>query len=379
MRNAIRFQILHRDRTTRARTAVLETPHGAVETPAYMPVGTQGAVKALTPEQVRATGTRMVLANTYHLALRPGEEVVREAGGLHRFMGWDGPILTDSGGFQVFSLAPMRKIDAGGVLFRSHIDGSPLRLTPERAVEIQNGLGADIIMVLDHCPAYPASEEEVRDAAARTVEWAARSREAHRREDQALFAIVQGGVHLDLRSSVAAELIGLDFPGYAIGGVSVGEDRQVIKMVVDHTAPLLPEAKPRYLMGVGSAREMLEGIAAGIDLFDSVLATRNARNGSYFTRAGVVRIRNKVYERDFTPLDPSCGCYACRNFTRAYLRHLDSRREILAATLGTIHNLQHFQDLFREAREAIALDRFAALLESARARAGESPSSGDGA
>jgi queuine tRNA-ribosyltransferase len=357
----MRYSVLERDAVTGARVGLLETPHGAVETPAFLPVGTQGTVKALTPDQVRETGARMILANTYHLALRPGEDVVREAGGLHRFMGWDGPILTDSGGFQVFSLSSIRKVDDGGVTFRSHIDGSEVRLTPERAVEIQEALGADVIMVLDQCPPGTATSSDVREASERTLAWARRSRVAQKRRDQALFAIVQGGRDLDLRSWMASELRALDFPGYAIGGVSVGEEMAEIHRVLAHTAPLLPEEKPRYLMGVGSALEMVEGAAAGIDIFDCVLATRNARNASLFTRDGVVRIRNTTYARDFTPLDPRCGCYTCRKFTRAYIRHLYLRDEILASTLGSIHNIQHFQELMAEVREAIRAGRFAAL------------------
>ena len=362
--HAIRFTVLAKDLSTHGRAGILETPHGIVETPTYMPVGTQGTVKALTPEQVRDTGTRMILANTYHLALRPGEDVVQQAGGLHKFMGWEGPILTDSGGFQVLSLAPMRKIDDTGAVFRSHIDGSLMSLTPERAVQIQNALGPDILMVLDHCPPHTATPEEVRDAAERTLRWASRCRDAHGRDDQALFAILQGGGHDDLRRWMAEELSALDFPGYAIGGVSVGEDRSEILRVLGFTAPLLPEGKPRYLMGVGSALDLVEGIAAGVDLFDCVLPTRNARNAFLFTREGPVRIRNKAYERDFGPLDGNCRCYTCKKFSRAYLRHLYGRGEILASTLGSIHNIQHFQDLVGDIRRSILEGRFAAFRES---------------
>ncbi len=373
-RTAIRFSIHYRDSTTHARAGTIETPHGAVRTPAFMPVGTQGTVKALTPDQVRESGAEMILGNTYHLALRPGEDVVREAGGLHRFMGWEGSILTDSGGFQIFSLASLRKVRDAGVEFRSHIDGDLIHLTPERAVAIQNALGADVVMVLDHCPPYPAEEKDLEEACARTLLWAERCAAAHTRDDQALFAIVQGGTDLDRRARMAQDLAALDFPGYAIGGVSVGEDLAQVRRVVAATAPLLPAGRPRYLMGVGSALEMLDGIAAGIDMFDCVLATRNARNAFLFTRSGAVRIRNKKYERDHGPIDSSCRCYACRKFTRAYLRHLYGRGEILAATLGSIHNLQHFQDLMTEARLAIAEGRFADLLAATRARpAGADP------
>ncbi len=360
---ALRFTVLHRDASSSARIGRMETSHGAVDTPAFLPVGTQGAVKALTPDQVRETGTQMILANTYHLALRPGEDVVQAAGGLHGFMGWDGPILTDSGGFQVFSLASLCKVSDRGVVFRSHIDGSTIQLTPERAVEIQNALGADIIMALDHCPPHTALEDEVRRAAGRTLDWAQRSLRSHRREDQALFAIVQGGSDLDARSRMAEQLAALDFPGYAIGGVSVGESREEILRVLQHTPRFLPEEKPRYLMGVGSAREMIEGVASGIDLFDCVLATRNARNAFLFTRKGVVRIRNQAYERDYNPVDSECRCYACRKFSRAYLRHLFGRGEILGATLATIHNIQFFQELLSEIRQAICAGRFSDLRE----------------
>ncbi len=379
-RSAIRFSIDHRDGATHARAGTIETPHGTVRTPAFMPVGTQGTVKALTPDQVRESGTEMILGNTYHLSLRPGEEIVREAGGLHRFMGWEGSILTDSGGFQVFSLASLRKVIDGGVEFRSHIDGELIRLSPERAVAIQNALGADIIMVLDHCAPYPVKEKELEEACARTLLWAERCAAAHARDDQALFAIVQGGIDLDRRVRMARDLAALNFPGYAIGGVSVGEDLDQVRRVVAATAPLLPAERPRYLMGVGSALEMLEGIAAGVDMFDCVLATRNARNAFLFTRSGAVRIRNKKYEKDMGPLDPSCRCTTCRKFTRAYLRHLYGRGEILAATLGSLHNLQHFQDLMAEARGAIAAGRFPDLLASARARpAGADPDEPEGA
>ena len=299
------FEILRRDSSTHARVGKLHTPHGVVDTPAYMPVGTHGAVRALTPDQVAGTGSQIVLANTYHLHLRPGEDLVREAGGLHRFMAWDGPILTDSGGFQVFSLAHANRLDEDGVSFRSHIDGAEVRLTPEKAVEIQNALGADIIMAFDHCPSLPASREEVERAVDRTTRWASRCLRAHARPDsQALFGIVQGGTHLDLRRRSLDGLASLDFPGYAIGGVSVGEPNDEIRRVIAEVGPWLPEDRPRYLMGIGTAEDILAGIAAGVDLFDCVMATRSARNASLFTREGPIKVRNQQYEGDLGPLDP---------------------------------------------------------------------------
>ncbi len=352
---SFRFEILRRDSSTHARVGKLHTPHGVVDTPAYMPVGTHGAVRALTPDQVAETGSQIVLANTYHLHLRPGEDLVREAGGLHRFMAWDGPILTDSGGFQVFSLAHANRLDEDGVSFRSHIDGAEVRLTPEKAVEIQNALGADIIMAFDHCPSLPASREEVERAVDRTTRWASRCLRAHTRPDsQALFGIVQGGTHLDLRRRSLDGLASLDFPGYAIGGVSVGEPNDEIRRVIAEVGPWLPEDRPRYLMGIGTAEDILAGIAAGVDLFDCVMATRNARNASLFTREGPIKVRNQQYEGDLGPLDRHCRCYTCRHFSRAYLRHLHMRKESLAGTLGSIHNIYFLQDLLRRVREEIA-------------------------
>jgi len=343
---------------TAARCGLLRLPHGDVETPAFLPVGTQATVKALTPRQVKETGAAMVLANTYHLSLRPGAETVQAAGGLHAFMAWSGPILTDSGGFQVFSLSEHNKVDDDGVTFRSYYDGSAVRLTPERSIEIQAALGADIIMAFDECPPHEAPRAAVESAVERTQRWAERSLEAHRRDDQALFGIVQGGGHDDLRRQSATALVGLDLPGYAIGGVSVGEPPEEMRRVVALTAPRLPASKPRYVMGVGLPADILDMIACGIDLFDCVLPTRNARNATVFTRAGPLRLRNAAHTRDFGPLDPECSCYTCANFSRAYLRHLFHQNEMLAAVLASIHNLSFYQRLVQGARSAIRADRF---------------------
>jgi queuine tRNA-ribosyltransferase len=357
----IRFEVLAEDPSTSARVGRLHTPHGVVDTPAYMPVGTHGAVRGLTPDQVAATGTQMILGNTYHLHLRPGEDVVREAGGLHGFAAWNGPILTDSGGFQIFSLDQWNEMDEDGVRFRSDVDGGLMDLTPERAVQIQNDLGADIIMVLDHCPALPAERHEIEDAVDRTTRWAARCKEAHARPDQALFGIVQGGGDLDLRQKSLDGLLELDFPGYAIGGVSVGESKVEIHRVVAAMAPRLPVDRPRYLMGIGVDDDLLAGIAAGVDLFDCVLATRNARNAMFFSREGDLRIRNEKYKRDYGPLDARCRCYTCQHFSRAYLRHLRLKKESLAGTLGSIHNIHYLQDLMAVSKDQIqrgCFDRF---------------------
>ncbi len=354
----IRFTLHAADTGTSARAGVLSTPHGDVRTPAFMPVGTQGTVKAMLPAELRALGAEIVLANTYHLSLRPGAPLVRRAGGLHAFMGWDGPILTDSGGYQVFSLASLRKIDEEGVRFRSHLDGAEHRLTPEGAVEIQEDLGADIAMVLDQCPPWPASRDEIAEAVARTLRWSERCARRARRQDQALFGIVQGGVHADLREESVAGSFRLDFPGYAVGGVSVGEPRGLQREVVARVAPLLPADRPRYLMGVGFPEDILEAIARGIDLFDCVVPTRHGRNGSVFTAAGLVNIRNAAHAEDFGPLDPGCPCPACAGFTRAYVRHLVLAREITGVRLCTLHNLHFYLSLMAGAREAIARGRF---------------------
>ena len=342
----------------RARAGRLTTPHGEVETPAFMPVGTAGAVKAVTRPDLLDVGARIVLANTYHLMLRPGDELVRDLGGLHGFTGWPRPFLTDSGGYQVFSLAGLRRLSEEGVAFQSHLDGTRHLLTPERSIEIQQNLGADIAMAFDECPPYPAPREAVAEATLRTTRWALRSRDAHTRAEQALFGIVQGGVELDLREASAAALVALDFPGYAIGGLSVGEPKPEMERVLAHLDPLLPEAKPRYLMGVGTPEDILAAVARGVDMFDCVLPTRNARNGQLFTRHGRFSIRNARFKRDPLPPDPDCACRTCATSSRAYLRHLHLAGEMSAATLLTIHNLAFYLDTLKAVRQAILLGRF---------------------
>jgi queuine tRNA-ribosyltransferase len=342
------------ERSGGARTGVLTTPHGEVHTPAFMVVGTHAAVRALTPEQVRATGTEVVLANTFHLSVRGRAELVRKLGGLHEFMRWPGPILTDSGGFQVFSL-PKKEITDHGVRFTHELDGSEVDLTPERSIELQNELGADVIMAFDECTPYPADEKLAGAGVRRTLQWMERCLEAHARpEDQALFGIVQGGVHERLRRSCAEALIDLDLPGYAIGGVSVGEGHELLCRITGFTAPLLPEGKPRYLMGVGLPEDLVEAIALGIDLFDCVIPTRYARSASVFTTRGRLRLTNRRYRRDAYPIDPSCGCATCAGgYSRAYLQHLFQANEILSAVLTSIHNVHFYQWLMSEARSAI--------------------------
>jgi queuine tRNA-ribosyltransferase len=350
------FQVLHTDGA--ARCGQLNTAHGQVATPVFMPVGTQAAVKGLDIAAVRATGSQMLLGNTYHLSLRPGEDVVRDLGGLHAFMGWDGPILTDSGGFQLFSLAQMTKITEQEATFRSHIDGRLIHLSPERAIEIQEALGSDVAMVLDHVIALPAAAEAIGDATERTVRWADRCRQAHRRADQALFAIVQGGLDIDLRLGCTHRLAEMDFDGYAIGGLSVGETPEEMHQVLLHTAGALPSAKPRYLMGVGRPQDLLAAIRHGIDMFDCVLPTRNGRNAMAFTDSGTLRLRNLRHERDARPLEEHCPCAACRH-SRGYLRHLFMAGEMLGPILLTIHNLSYYQRLMADARGAIQHRRYA--------------------
>jgi queuine tRNA-ribosyltransferase len=359
--NLFDFDLLATD--GQARAGVLHTPHGLLSMPVYAPVGTLATVKALTPRQVRDVGATLVLANTYHLYLRPGDERIAQLGGLHHFMGWDGPLLTDSGGFQVFSLSgihgkSLRSIDDDGVTFRSHIDGSTHRFTPERVVAIQENLGADIAMVLDEC-APPDDYDYNVQALERTHAWAARCKAAHSREDQALFGIVQGGVFPDLRAESARVLVDLDFPGYAIGGLSVGETKAQMHAMLDVTTPLLPFHKPRYLMGVGTPEDLVEGIARGIDIFDCVLPTRVARNGAALTRVARLNMRNARFADDPTPIDPACTCYTCQHFSRAYIRHLVATKEMLAATLLSLHNLHTMLTITREIREAILYGRFA--------------------
>jgi queuine tRNA-ribosyltransferase len=350
---AIDFTLLRTDSDTHARLGQITTPHGEIATPAFAPVGTQATVKALDPRDLHELGAELILGNTYHLYLRPGADVVAELGGLHRFMGWDGPILTDSGGFQVFSLAENRRITDEGVEFRSHIDGSRHLFTPEMVVRTQEQLGADIIMVLDEC-AEPHDRAYNEQAMARTHAWAERCRRAQTRSDQALFGIVQGGIFSDLRRQSAQFLSGLDFPGYAIGGLSVGESKEEMLATLDATTSLLPPERPRYLMGVGAPEDLLEGVARGVDMFDCVLPTRLARNGALFTRSGRINIRNAQYERDAAPIEAGCQCATCRSFSRAYLRHLFKARELLAPRLATIHNVHFLLELMRDIRAAIA-------------------------
>jgi len=346
-----------------ARLGRLELPHGTVDTPAFMPVGTQATVKAMTPEELETVGAQIILSNTYHLYLRPGHEVVREAGGLHAFMHWSRPILTDSGGFQVFSLKGMRKIDEGGVQFQSHIDGSKHYFTPEKVMEIEQALGADIAMAFDECAPWPSKKDYAEAALARTTRWARRCKDAHTRPGQALFGIVQGGTYEDLRLRSVEELVEIGFPGYGIGGLSVGEPKNDMYRILDILNPAMPQDKPRYLMGVGSPDCLIEGALRGVDMFDCVLPTRTARMGTVLTSSGKLNMRNAKHARDFTPLDPECGCYACKNYSRAYLHHLFKAEEILAARLATWHNLQFLQDLMKRIRKAIAEDSLEKLRE----------------
>ena len=359
------FHLTATDPDTAARAGVFETPHGALPTPVFAPVGTQATVKTLTPRDLRELGASLVLSNTYHLYLRPGTRLVAEFGGLHSFMGWTGPMLTDSGGFQVFSLAQMRKVDPDGVTFRSHIDGSLHRFTPESTITAQEELGADIIMCLDECP-DPLDRAYNEAALARTHAWAARCRVAHGRPDQALFGIVQGGVFPDLRVESARTLRALDFPGYAVGGLSVGETKEQMYAILDLTVPELPAGKPRYLMGVGAPEDIVEGVARGIDIFDCVLPTRVARNGGLFTHSGRMNLRNSQYAADPLPVEPGCTCYTCQNFSRAYLRHLFKAGEILGLHLATVHNVHFVLRLVEQIRAHIAAGTFGQFRQQFR-------------
>jgi queuine tRNA-ribosyltransferase len=356
------FTLLQTDTHSHARLGQIDTPHGEISTPAFAPVGTQATVKALDPRDLDELGAELILGNTYHLYLRPGSDLVAEMGGLHSFMSWDGPILTDSGGFQVFSLAGQRKITGDGVEFRSHIDGSRHVFSPEMVIRVQEQLGADIIMVLDEC-AEPGDRAYNEQALARTHAWAQRCQAAQTRSDQALFGIVQGGIFADLRQQSAQFLAGLGFPGYAIGGLSVGETKEQMHTMLDITTPLLPPDKPRYLMGVGAPEDLLEGVARGIDLFDCVLPTRLARNAALFTRRGRINIRNARFERDGLPIEEGCQCYTCRHFSRAYLRHLFKVGELLAYRLATIHNVHFMLQLMRDVRQNLAAGHFSTFKE----------------
>ena len=353
------FSLIKTDPASSARLGRITTPRGEVSTPVFMPVGTQATVKTLSPDDLVSLGAEIILSNTYHLFLRPGHELVRELGGVQRFMGWNRPVLTDSGGFQVFSLAELRKIAEEGVTFQSPLDGGARHLiTPEYAVEIQEALGADIIMVFDECIPYPATRDYAHEALERTLRWAKRCRDAKKDTGQALFGIVQGGMYPDLRQRSSEALVDIGFDGYAIGGLSVGETKPMMYEMIEACAPLLPAEQPRHLMGVGTPEDLVEGVERGIDMFDCVMPTRNARNGTFFTSSGKVVIRNARYERDRQPIDPECGCYTCRNFTRAYLRHLFNAGEVLALRLGTIHNLFFYLNLMRNMRTSIGQGRF---------------------
>ena len=356
----MRFNITHKDRN--ARTGFLEMDRGVIHTPAFMPVGTIGTVKAMSPDELKEIGAEIILGNTYHLYLRPGHEIIASLGGLHTFMHWDRPILTDSGGFQVFSLAALRKIEEDGVHFRSHIDGSSHFLGPKEAMEIQAALGSDIAMVLDDCTPYPSTHEYAMDSLVRTIKWAEQCRELQR-EGQALFGIVQGSLYEDLRQKSIEELVDIGFDGYAVGGLSVGEPKEDMYRMIDFTAPLLPSDKPRYLMGIGDLRDVLVAVEAGFDMFDCVMPTRNARNGTLFTSQGRISIKREEFKADRSPLDPDCECYTCRNFSRGYLRHMFLSREILSMRLNTIHNLYFYLNFFRNMRKSIAEARFTEFKE----------------
>ena len=358
MQDAIRYELLHECKQTGARRGRIHTPHGIIETPVFMPVGTQATVKSLTPEELKEeVNAQIILSNTYHLYLRPGHELVKEAGGLHKFMNWDRAILTDSGGFQVFSLGDLRKITEEGVEFKSHLDGSRHFLSPEKVMEIENALGADIIMAFDECVEYPAEYDYTKQSMERTTRWAKRCKEAHKNtENQALFGIVQGGMYKDLREKSAKDLVALNFPGYAVGGLSVGEPTELMCDILEFTTAFLPKDKPRYLMGVGSPDYLIEAVLRGIDMCDCVLPTRIARNGTAMTSNGKVVVRNATYERDFTPLDSECDCYTCKNYTRAYIRHLIKAGEILGVRLLSIHNLRFLTKLMERVRIEIEND-----------------------
>ena len=367
----LKYTLLKKDKETQARLATLETPHGIVNTPMFMPVGTLATVKFLSPEDLKAINSQVILSNTYHLWLRPGADIVQEAGGLHTFMNYDGPILTDSGGFQVFSLGKIRKIVEEGVHFKNHLNGEALFLTPEVSIDVQNKLGADIIMSFDECPPFPATYEYMRESIERTVRWAKRGKEAHKRpHDQALFGICQGGEYTDLRKWHAEQMVALDFPGYSIGGTSVGEPKPVMYKMIEDTIAYLPEDKPRYLMGVGSVDGIFEGVIRGVDMFDCVLPTRIARHGAAMTSQGRVNIKTQKYERDFTPLDPHCDCEACTKYTRAYLRHLIRTNEGLGMRLLSIHNLRFLLKLMEDIRTAIQEDRLLELRDEVYAAYG---------
>jgi len=369
--SALTFELIAKDPGSAARLGSLTTSHGKIETPIFMPVGTQATVKAMTPEELVQVGSQIILANTYHLYLRPGHELIGRLGGLHRFMHWDRPILTDSGGFQVFSLGELRKISEEGVNFRSHIDGSRHFISPEVSIAIQEALGSDIAMCFDECPPYPAELSYVQKSLELTTRWARRCKDAHTRPDQALFGIVQGGMHPDLRRESARQITDIGFDGYALGGLSVGEEREVMYDMMQACSDILPELSPRYIMGIGAPEDLIEGVNAGFDMFDCVMPTRNARNGALFTSFGRINIKAAIFAEDEGPIDPECDCYVCSNYSRAYLRHLYRSQEILASRLNTWHNLHFYLKLMGRVREAIAAGRFAAFRKEFYAKKGQ--------
>jgi queuine tRNA-ribosyltransferase len=360
---ALKYELIHKDKNSNARYGILHTPRGSFETPMFMPVGTLATVKTLSPEELKEIGAGVILSNTYHLWLRPGEDIVEKAGGLHKFMNWGGPILTDSGGFQVFSLSDSNKITEEGVYFKNHLNGNLLFLSPEKSIEIQNKLGADIIMSFDECIPYPASYEYAKTSTERTLRWAKRGKDVHKNENQALFGIIQGGEYTELREYCAKELIKLDFPGYAIGGTSVGEPKDVMYKMVEDSIRFLPSDKPRYLMGVGTPEDILEGVERGVDMFDCVEPTRIARHGTAMTSKGRIIIKNAKYKEDFSPLDPNCDCYTCKNYTKAYLRHLINAKETFGQRLLSIHNIRFLISLTEKIQLSIKEDRFLEFKE----------------
>ncbi|NQY89172.1 MAG: tRNA guanosine(34) transglycosylase Tgt [Colwellia sp.] len=363
----MKYELINTD--GKARRGRLTFARGVVETPAFMPVGTYGTVKGMKTEEVEATGADILLGNTFHLMLRPGTDIIEQHGGLHGFMNWDKPILTDSGGFQVFSLGKMRKITEEGVRFSSPVNGEKIMLTPERSMEVQRKLGSDVVMIFDECTPYPATHKESQDSMELSLRWAQRSKDAHGDNTSALFGIVQGGMYEDLREVSINGLKAIDFDGYAIGGLSVGEPKEDMIRILDHTAPLIPENKPRYLMGVGKPEDLVEGVRRGIDMFDCVMPTRNARNGHLFVNTGVIKIRNAAHKTDTGPLDDTCDCYTCKNYSRAYLHHLDKCKEILGSQLNTLHNLHFYQKVMQGLRDAIEqgkLDDFVAEFYALR-------------
>ena len=366
------FELIMKDPGSAARLGSLTTTHGRIDTPIFMPVGTQATVKAMTPEELIEVGSQIILANTYHLYLRPGHDLIARLGGLHRFMHWDRPILTDSGGFQVFSLGELRKISEEGVKFRSHIDGSSHFISPEVSIAIQEALGSDIAMCFDECPPYPAEKSYVQKSLELTTRWARRCKEAHGRPDQALFGIVQGGMHPELRQESARQLAEIGFDGYALGGLSVGEEKGIMYEMMQACSDILPEERPRYIMGIGAPEDLIEGIHHGFDMFDCVMPTRNARNGALFTVKGRINIKAAIYAEDSGPVDPECGCYVCRNYSRAYLRHLYRSQEILASRLNSWHNLHFYLNLMAEARRAIAAGNFAGFRKEFYAKRNQS-------